>query len=108
MSIFEYDEERELMLLREEIREMALEEGMEEGLAEGRRRGLEEGHKAGLQEGHKAGLQEGKKAGLQNAINMFIQYNMDQGILSDEIIVTIQNVFHLPADTAKNMVTHFG
>lgn len=40
MSIFEYDEEKELALFRAAEREQGLSDGREQGLAEGREQGL--------------------------------------------------------------------
>ena len=51
MSIFEYDEEGVMEILREEARTAGLEEGRAAGLEEGRAAGLEEGRSAGLEEG---------------------------------------------------------
>ena len=45
MSIFEYDEEKELKLLREAEFQAGLEQGLERGLEQGLERGLEEGLK---------------------------------------------------------------
>ena len=65
MSIFEYDEEGVMEILREEARTAGLEEGRAAGLEEGRAAGLEEGRAAGLEEGRSAGLKEGRSAGLE-------------------------------------------
>ena len=46
MSIFEYDEEKELKLLREAEFQAGLEQGMKRGLEQGMERGLEQGRKA--------------------------------------------------------------
>lgn len=51
VSIFEYDEEGVMEILREEARTAGLEEGRAAGLEEGRSAGLEEGRSAGLEEG---------------------------------------------------------
>lgn len=48
MSIFEYDEEGVMEILREEARAAGLEEGRSAGLKEGRSAGLEEGHIAAI------------------------------------------------------------
>ena len=47
MSIFEYDEERELKLIRRAEYEEGLKEGREDGLKEGRENGLKDGLKQG-------------------------------------------------------------
>lgn len=48
MSIFEYDEERELKLIRRAEYEEGLKEGREDGLKEGRENGLKQGRIATL------------------------------------------------------------
>ena len=47
MSIFEYDEEREMQLIKESMRQVYSKEGREEG----RKQGMEEGRKEGRKEG---------------------------------------------------------
>ncbi len=42
MSIYEYDQERELKLIREDERELRREEGMEKGMQKGIKQGREE------------------------------------------------------------------
>ena len=66
VSIFEYDEEGVMEILREEARTAGLEEGRAAGLEEGRAAGLEEGRSAGLKEGRSAGLEEGHIAAIKN------------------------------------------
>ena len=56
VSIFEYDEEGVMEILREEARTAGLEEGRAAGLEDGRAAGLEEGRSAGLEEGHIAAI----------------------------------------------------
>lgn len=56
VSIFEYDEEGVMEILREEARTAGLEEGRSAGLKEGRAAGLKEGRSAGLEEGHIAAI----------------------------------------------------
>ena len=56
VSIFEYDEEGVMEILREEARTAGLEEGRAAGLEEGRSAGLKEGRSAGLEEGHIAAI----------------------------------------------------
>ena len=50
MSIFEYDEEEVMRMIREQIREDAREEGLEEGRREGRREGRKDGEVIGAVE----------------------------------------------------------
>lgn len=47
MSIYEYDQERELKLIREDERELGREEGMEKGIE----KGIEEGMQKGIEQG---------------------------------------------------------
>jgi len=43
MSIYEYDEEKELKIIRADERELGYEEGMEEGIKEGIKKGIKSG-----------------------------------------------------------------
>ena len=52
MSIFEYDEERELKLIRRAEYEEGLKEGREDGLKEGRENGLKQGRNQDLFKQH--------------------------------------------------------
>ena len=60
MSIFEYDEERELALMRKAIASEARKEGIAEGHAEG--------HAAGRTEGRREGILEGREDEIKSLI----------------------------------------
>ena len=85
MSIFEYDEERELRIIRADEREM----GREEGLKEGLEKGLEEGHKTGITE----------------SIKLLIQYDLKNNISNDIIIQKIVDIFHYQTHDVEQMVS---
>lgn len=51
MSIYEFDEEREMRLIREDEREIGREEGREEGIEIGKASGIEIGRISGREEG---------------------------------------------------------
>lgn len=61
VSIFEYDEQRQMELARKG----AIEEGREEGIKEGREEGIKEGIKEGREKGIKEGIKEGRKKGIR-------------------------------------------
>ena len=65
MSIFEYDEEKELKLLREAEFQAGLEEGLERGLEQGLERGLEEGLKNSINN-----LMETMEISLEQALDL--------------------------------------
>ena len=57
MSIYEFDEEREMRLIREDEREI----GREEGIEIGRVSGIEIGKASGIEIGKASGIEEGKQ-----------------------------------------------
>ena len=81
VSIFEYDEEKELSLLRAAERE----EGIEEGLKKGIEQGMKQGIKKGVEQGMKQGLEQGLLLGLQALINGLKKNYSD----SDEIYAMV-------------------
>lgn len=107
MSIFEYDEEREMKLIRQAEREM----GWEEGHAEGWRTGHDEGLSIGLAEGHVAGVAAGKAEGKAEGraegraeglaegraegITAFITFCNELHISEEEIISQLMSKFSL-------------
>lgn len=76
MSIFEYDEERELKLIREDEREIGREEGMKEGIEQGRREGIQ----------------------------AFILDNIEEGIGEERILSKLVRRFKLDENKAKEWV----
>lgn len=61
MSIFEYDEEKELKLLRE----AEYQAGVEDGIEIGEKNGIEIGRKDGIEIGRKDGIEIGRLASLK-------------------------------------------
>ena len=66
MSIFEFDEEKELKLYREGEFQYGREEGMKEGIERGIKEGRKEGHEEGLKEGIEQGIETSIKKLLKN------------------------------------------
>ncbi len=77
VSIFEYDEKRELRLIRKE--EYA------EGLKEGRESGLKEGRESGLKEGRESGLKEGRSLLLQELIARKLRKGKNAACIAEEL-----------------------
>ena len=75
MSIFEYDEEREMKLIRADERELGREEGKEIGKA--------------------IGLEEGERIGSERSIIQFIQYDLSHNIAEEQIIQKLIAIFSL-------------
>ena len=70
MSIYEFDEEREMKLIREDEREIGREEGKEIGREEGKEIGREEGKEIGREEGKEIGRKEGKEIGREEGLSV--------------------------------------
>ena len=64
MSIYEFDEEREMELIRQDERAEGEQAGLERGRAEGRA----EGEQAGLERGRAEGRAEGEQLGREKAV----------------------------------------
>lgn len=77
MSIFEYDEEREMQLIKESMRQVYSKEGREEGLKQGLKQGLEQGIKA------------------------FILDNLEEGIPEERILEKLQRRFELSKEQSE-------
>ena len=78
MSIYEFDEEREMEMIRQDERAEGLERGREEGRAEGEQAGLERGREEGRAEGEQAGLERGREEGRAEGE----QLGREQAVLS--------------------------
>lgn len=81
MSIFEYDEEREMQLIKESMRQVYSKEGREEG--------------------RKQGLEEGRKEGRVEGIQIFILDNLEEKIPPKRILEKLQKRFHLNQEQAE-------
>lgn len=93
MSIFEYDEEREMALIRQSMRELEREEGREEG----RQEGLAEGRAVGRAEGRAVGRAEGRAEGITAFVSLCKELNLAQ----DDILRKLQTTFSLTDEDAK-------
>ena len=71
MSIFEYDEEREMKLIRADEREL------------------------GREEGKAIGLEEGERKGSERSMIQFIQYDLSHNIAEEQIIQKLIAIFSL-------------
>lgn len=80
MSIFEFDEEREMKLIREDEREL----GREEGISIGREQGLAEG--------------------IQTSINLLVKYDLEHNIAEETIIQRIVETFGLEHDKVVHIL----
>lgn len=83
VSIFEYDEEKEMALIRKAEREAGVEVGIEQGLADGLERGLATG------------------------IEAFISLCQEINLSSEEIIARLISKFAISEDTAKNYLEKY-
>lgn len=112
MSIFEYDEEREMKLIRQAEREVGWEEGhkdgWETGLAEGRiaghAEGIAEGIAEGRAEGRAEGHAEGHAEGLAEGINAFISLCNDLGLSQEDTLSKLMSKFKLSASDAMQYI----
>lgn len=88
MSIFEYDEEKEMKIIREDIREMvrdeALEEGREQGLAQGLRQGNER---------------------IKESIKSFILVNLEEQTPEERIIENLQKIFGVLPEEGSQLIS---
>lgn len=70
MSIYEFDEEREMQLIRADEREIGWEKGRKEGREEGERIGREQGEKIGRAQGEKIGHTKGREETRKQISNL--------------------------------------
>ena len=77
VSIFEYDGERELALMRKAIASEARKEGIAEGHAEG--------HAAGRTEGRREGILEGREDEIKSLIRTKLQKGKSISQIADEL-----------------------
>ena len=76
MSIFEYDEEKELNMIRQDEREMGREDGLKEGLEQG----------------------------LQTGAQLLIKYDLEQHIAREVIIQKVHDIFGFQQETVEIMM----
>lgn len=87
VSIYEYDEEGHLEIVKEEGRQL--------GIAEGRQLGLNEGKQLGLTEG------------LNKGINAFIKLCKDMNLSDDDTVNKLIEDYQLSKDEAVNAVKNY-
>ena len=93
MSIFEYDEEREMKLIKRDIWEMAREKAREEAREEVREEGREEGRK------------EGRKEGIKESMKYFILDNLEQQIPEERIAAKLQKYFGIVSEEGIRLIS---
>lgn len=84
MSIFEYDEEREMKLIRADEREI--------------------GHNEGLLEGIREGIMKGREEAMRSYALEFINFDLKQNIAEDIILNKLTAIFGLSYDVARQML----
>ena len=84
MSIFEYDEEREMKLIRQSEREL----------------GWEEGHRDGKNEGFTTGMTVGKSEGIRAFITLCNELNFSE----EETVSQLMAKFEVTASDARNYI----
>ena len=80
MSIFEYDEEREMKLIRADEREI--------------------GHNEGIREG----IMKGREEAMRSYALEFINFDLKQNIAEDIILNKLTAIFGLSYDVARQML----
>jgi len=103
VSIYEYDEEGHLEIVKEEGRQLGIAEGRQLGLNEGKQLGLDEGRQLGLDEGKQLGLTEGLKKG----INAFIKLCKDMHLSDDDTVNKLIEDYQLSKDEAVKAVKNY-
>ena len=81
MSIFEYDEEREMKLIRRDERELGREQGLREG------------------------MEQGREEGFKQSINCFIGYNLEEQIPVESIIEKLQKIFSVLPEEGRQLIS---
>ena len=80
MSIFEYDEEREMKLIRRDEREIGREQGHEQGLREGMER-------------------------INESIKCFILVNLEEQIPEERILENLQKIFGVIPEEGRRLIS---
>ena len=91
VSIYEYDEEGHLEIVKEEGRQLGIAEGKQLGLAQGRQ----------------IGFNEGKQLELTKGINAFIKLCKDMNLSDDDTINKLIEDYQLSKDEAVNAVKNY-
>ncbi len=91
VSIYEYDEEGHLEIVKEE----------------GRQLGIAEGKQIGLDEGRQIGFNEGKQLELTKGINAFIKLCKDMHLSDDDTVTKLIEDYQLSKDEAVNALKNY-
>ena len=91
VSIYEYDEEGHLEIVKEEGRQLGIAEGKQLGLAQGRQ----------------IGFNEGKQLELTKGINAFIKLCKDMNLSDDDTVNKLIEYYQLSKDEAVNAVKNY-
>ena len=101
MSIFEYDEEKEMKLIRRDMMEIGLEEGRQQGLEQG----LEQGIQQGIQQGMRDGMAKGREAEFKEILKNFILVNLKEHIAEERIVTRLQKYFGVLPQEARQLIS---
>ena len=85
MSIFEYDEEREMKLIRRDEREIGREQGREQGRREG--------------------ISEGREEGFKQSMKYFILANIEEQIPEERIVTYLQKYFGVLPEEGRKLIS---
>ena len=91
MSIFEYDEEKEMKLIRRDMMEI----GLEQGLAQGLEQGLEQG------------LREGMEKGFKASIKGFILVSLEELKPEERIVSDLQKYFAILPEEGRQLIAEY-
>ena len=89
MSIFEYDEEKEMKLFLENEREI----GLQRGIRKGRRVGIREGRR------------EGREEATRENIKSFILFNLEEQIKAENIVTQLERIFGVLPDEGRRLIS---
>ena len=93
MSIFEYDEEKEMKLIRRDMMEIGLEEGRQQGLQQG------------LQQGMQDGMAKGREEEFKEILKNFILVNLGEHIAEERIVARLQKYFGVLPQEAMQLIS---
>ena len=85
MSIFEYDEEKEMRLIRQDEREIGREQGILEGMEKGR--------------------EEGREEGIKESMKCFILDNLEEQIPEERIAAKLQKYFGVLPEEGRRLIS---
>ena len=89
MSIFEYDEEKEMKLIRRDMMEIGREQGLQQG----------------LQQGMRDGMVKGREEEFKEIIKNFIRVNLEEQIPEERIVTKLQKYFGVLPEEARRLIS---